>query len=194
MAESGGNPNAVNHNSNGTVDQGLWQINSSNGALSTFDPNGNTLAAIKMSSNGTNWRPWCTAYSDGACGSKGGTYLGAGSPFQGFLANLSTIPSGGSLAGTSPNATLAAAYSANNQSAQLTSASGQSCTLKIPILGSCLWYPSWGRAALGGLYFFSALILGVTGLLLIGAKPATQIATFITPVGKASNALVRVLK
>lgn len=89
MAESGGNPNSTDDDSNGTADRGLWQINSSNGALSSYDPLTNARSAIQMSKNGTTWRPWCTAYSDGACGTQGGTYLGTGSPFMKFLGSAS---------------------------------------------------------------------------------------------------------
>lgn len=85
MAESGGNSNASNTNSNKTIDRGLWQINSSNGSGSSFDIMTNARAAVAMSSSGQTWRPWCTAYSDGACGVHGGTYLGAGAPYQKFL-------------------------------------------------------------------------------------------------------------
>ena len=84
MAESGGNANASNTNSNGSIDRGLWQINSSNGTGSSFDVMTNARTAVQMSNNGTNWRPWCTAYSDGACGTKGGTYQGSGAPYQKF--------------------------------------------------------------------------------------------------------------
>lgn len=65
MAESGGVINAQNHNSNGTTDRGLWQINSSHGSQSTFDEMGNARAAVAISSNGTNWKPWVT-YNTGA--------------------------------------------------------------------------------------------------------------------------------
>lgn len=82
MAESGGNPSATHTNSNGTVDRGLWQINSIHGAQSTLDPLANARAAVAISGNGSSWRPWCTAWSNAACG---GTYLGAGSPYQKFL-------------------------------------------------------------------------------------------------------------
>lgn len=84
-AESGGNSNASNVNTNGSTDRGLWQINTVNGSASSFDVMTNARGAIKISNNGTNWRPWCTAYSDGACGIKGGTYLGSGAPYQRFL-------------------------------------------------------------------------------------------------------------
>lgn len=65
MAESGGVVNATNHDSNGTTDRGLWQINSVHGAQSTYDPTANARAAVSISSNGTNWKPWAT-YNSGA--------------------------------------------------------------------------------------------------------------------------------
>jgi len=65
MAESGGQQYATDNDSNGTQDRGYWQINSSHGSLSTFDPLGNARAAISISSNGTNWNPW-TTYTSGA--------------------------------------------------------------------------------------------------------------------------------
>lgn len=64
-AESSGVQNATNQNSNGTIDRGYWQINSSHGTLSTFDPLGNARAAVSLSSNGANWQPW-TTYNTGA--------------------------------------------------------------------------------------------------------------------------------
>lgn len=48
LAESSGNPNATNHDSNGTVDRGLWQINSTHGALSTYNVQGNAQAAVQV--------------------------------------------------------------------------------------------------------------------------------------------------
>jgi len=91
MAESGGNTGATNKNSNGTVDRGLFQINSIHGSQSSFDVATNVRAAISISKNGTNWRPWCTAWSTGKCT---GTFLGQGSPALKFLP-------GGSSTGTS---------------------------------------------------------------------------------------------
>lgn len=74
MAESGGRPDATNTNRSGSVDRGLWQINSIHGTLSTFDPMANARAAISISKNGATWEPWCVAYTDRACGSQGGRY------------------------------------------------------------------------------------------------------------------------
>jgi hypothetical protein len=74
LAESGGNASAGPKNNNGSVDRGLWQINSIHGALSSFDPLQNAKAAVRISNNGANWRPWCVAYTDKACGTKGGKF------------------------------------------------------------------------------------------------------------------------
>jgi Lysozyme like domain/LysM domain len=60
MAESGGRQYALSP----TRDRGYWQINSSNGALSTFDAYGNARAAVALSGNGSNWSPW-TTYTSG---------------------------------------------------------------------------------------------------------------------------------
>lgn len=60
MAESGGNAGATDNDANGSQDRGLWQINSVNGALSTYDTNQNARAAIELSDNGVNWTPWVT--------------------------------------------------------------------------------------------------------------------------------------
>jgi hypothetical protein len=64
-AESGGRQDATDPDSNGTVDRGLWQINSVHGALSTYNPAGNARAAVLLSSDGTDWSPWVT-YATGA--------------------------------------------------------------------------------------------------------------------------------
>jgi len=62
MAESGGRQYAHSP----TNDFGYWQINGSHGpALATYNPMGNAKAAIAISSNGRNWRPW-TTYVTGA--------------------------------------------------------------------------------------------------------------------------------
>jgi hypothetical protein len=79
MAESGGNPNALNNNSGtGDLSYGLWQINmigtlgpsrrrefgiQSNSAL--LDPVTNAKAAVKVSNGGTNFSAW-TTFTSGA--------------------------------------------------------------------------------------------------------------------------------
>ena len=64
MAESGGNPDATDHDSNGTTDVGLFQINSTHGPLAVYDPLANAQAAVSISSDGTDWSPWVTFEKD----------------------------------------------------------------------------------------------------------------------------------
>lgn len=68
FAESSGDPNATNHNTNGTVDHGLWQINDVNsGALALGnwqDPVTNAKMAVMIKKE-QGWRAWST-YNSGA--------------------------------------------------------------------------------------------------------------------------------
>lgn len=70
LAESGGRTDAVNRkNSNGSIDYGLFQINSIHKDLlargSWSDPVSNARMAFSVSSGGTNWKPW-VVYKTGA--------------------------------------------------------------------------------------------------------------------------------
>ena len=66
IAESGGNPSAVNpSNSNGSRDDGLWQINSIHKDLlktgNVYDPTDNTRMARRIYTDaGNKWTPWST--------------------------------------------------------------------------------------------------------------------------------------
>jgi murein DD-endopeptidase MepM/ murein hydrolase activator NlpD len=84
-------------------DTGLWQINYIQNPRYTrdwlLDVNNNAKAAYQLSNGGQDWRKWCTAYSDGLCGSKGGTYLGAGSPYQKYLTTAKQVTNVGSSTG-----------------------------------------------------------------------------------------------
>jgi len=68
LAESGGRTDAVGRNA-GSVDRGLWQINSKYhpevSATQAFSPAGNAAAAYRISSGGSNWQPWST-YNNGS--------------------------------------------------------------------------------------------------------------------------------
>lgn len=97
MAESGGKSDATNTNPDGSIDRGLWQINSVHGSLSTLDPMANAKAAVQISQNGSTWRPWCTAWS-GPCS---GTYLADSAPYRKFLGGGSTGATGTTDSGTS---------------------------------------------------------------------------------------------
>ena len=68
LAESGGNPTATNLDSNGTVDRGVWQINSVHPEYSAscdYKPSCAAGAAFSISAGGTNWGAWVT-YQHGA--------------------------------------------------------------------------------------------------------------------------------
>jgi hypothetical protein len=78
-ASSGLNPSEVYTDGSGLVRRGLFQIPASLNALSSIDPLVNAKAAVLLSNNGNDFSKWCSAWSDNACGSAGGQYLGAGS-------------------------------------------------------------------------------------------------------------------
>ena len=69
LAESGGNPKARHVNADGSVDQGLWQINTSNRKLykgqNVYDPNVNVKSAITLATHGRGLTNW-TTYNNGA--------------------------------------------------------------------------------------------------------------------------------
>ena len=67
MSESGGNSQAVNHNNNGSVDYGLWQINTIHGLdkKCMTDVECSTEFAFKLSKGGTDWTPWVGFISGG---------------------------------------------------------------------------------------------------------------------------------
>jgi hypothetical protein len=72
LAESGGNPAARHVNSNGSVDRGLWQINTVHKDVTdaqAYDPAGAASAAFRISSQGRNFRPWVT-YTNGMAGAQ----------------------------------------------------------------------------------------------------------------------------
>lgn len=71
LAESGGNPKAVNTNSDKwkSRDRGLWQINDHYHAevsdAQAFDPNQAAKAAYRISNGGKSWSAWAT-YKNGS--------------------------------------------------------------------------------------------------------------------------------
>lgn len=73
--ESGGNANAVNQNSGGSYDVGLWQINDMNwascsGGAAPCDPSKNLECAKKVFGWGGNtWKYWSTCSACGVCNS-----------------------------------------------------------------------------------------------------------------------------
>lgn len=92
LAESGGNPNAVNVNTNGTKDRGLWQINDVWGALSRFGDLPNARSAVQVYDK-QGLGAWAT-YNSGAYKQ----FVGDGSGWGPARVNGSYAPSGGSAA------------------------------------------------------------------------------------------------
>jgi hypothetical protein len=84
-ASSGLNPNATFTNPDGSVGVGLWLIDKTGMPPGSTDPLANARAAVQLSNNGTNWKNWCVAWSDNACGQSGGKYLEDGSNALGSL-------------------------------------------------------------------------------------------------------------
>jgi hypothetical protein len=65
MAESRGNTCASNTNTDGSIDRGVFQINSVNGSLSVYGLKQNVANAFKISHGGRDWSPW-TTFKNGA--------------------------------------------------------------------------------------------------------------------------------
>jgi hypothetical protein len=65
FAESGGNTDAINRNTNGSTDHGLWQINTIHGSLLNQGDRNNPADNAKMAYTvwqraGGKWTPWAT--------------------------------------------------------------------------------------------------------------------------------------
>jgi hypothetical protein len=97
LAESEGNTEAVDHDSNGTTDYGLWQINTCHNVTEAqmFVPEQNAGAMWSISSQGTNWTPWST-FTGGAYAAHLATAQAAAYKIKGSKA----VPGGGSSATT----------------------------------------------------------------------------------------------
>jgi hypothetical protein len=107
-ASSGFNPNATFTNPDGSVGVGLWLIDKNGMPPGSTDPLANARAAVQLSNNGTNWKNWCVAWSDNACGQQGGNYLADGSNALGALGGDFNV-AGATPTGDGTSATTAAA-------------------------------------------------------------------------------------
>jgi hypothetical protein len=162
LAESGGNP--ANPPS-ATNDWGLWQIH--NGGTAMLDPIANVRRAISMSNNGQDWRDWCTAYSDAACGTEGGAYLGKGSPFLRYLTGSVLTPTAGAAlsgaTGTDPGVVATASSSDCLFSWKWPSAFGIGG-------GDACFHTSWGRALTGAAILVAGGAVMIVGLYMIAGR------------------------
>jgi hypothetical protein len=170
LAESSGNPNAYSR----TGDVGLWQINAAaHPGQATTDPLANARAAVAISANGTNWRPWCTAYSDAACGTKGGTFMGAGSPFLRFMTGINgTTPTG--VGGPAPTGAGSTPSAVSNASPD----TGTLFRIPIPIPGvpDITVTRSNGRALAGGLALAGGGLVTLIGLTILATGSVEGVA------------------
>jgi hypothetical protein len=134
MAESSGNPQATDDDGNGSVDRGLWQINSVHGNLSTYDVNANARAAIQISSGGRDWSPW-TTYTSGAYRQ----YLSSGtvpSPYTSSPPSAGITRPGGGTAGAEDTSGVQALFASYDS--ELTATNGVGGPTDFVSLGSTI--------------------------------------------------------
>lgn len=162
LAESGGNPDATNSNSNGSTDYGLWQINSVHRDLlqrsNWRDPVTNARMAHSVwSQAGGSWHPWVT-YNTGSYR----LFMARAATASGAPVAPGTTVSGGPVAATGapPTTTLGTAIDS------LTNPSGWYRVLFVVIGGVLLL---WAIAKMTGNNQLSPLS---KGLLKAGAKAA----------------------
>lgn len=143
MAESSGNPYAINYSDPGGS-YGLTQVNGAAHGPTAMNTLGNPLEAFKqafrISNGGTNWQPWST-YTNGM-------YL----PYAQQLG----LASGGSSSGGSP-----AASSGSSGSLSGTSATGQPITSQSPL--SAIF------ASIGNIFQSAGLLMLGIALVAVGA-------------------------
>lgn len=172
LAESSG----ITDNRGPVGERGLWQINPPShpdwAQQNLDDPKVNAAAMAAISSGGTDWHQWCTAYTDGACGTKGGVYAptspnspsgaqlqraakGAGGDWRSTLRDIVTFPARipsdiGGLLGKGAKAAGGAAGSAASAAAQgVVKGLWDSVLAKVMFVGLAL-----GLAGLGAYQLF----------------------------------------
>lgn len=166
-AESGGGAGSYDDDSNGSVDRGLWQINSVHGAESTFDVNANAQAAVAISNNGTNWKPWTTFTSgaylrylqQGVPPASAGVPAGGSGPSSGSGSISGSVTTAASTSDTDPNCLI-----------------GWSGISALDNAGSfCLITKAEMRTMVGGILIIvgGGLALAAVILLIRGSIPAT---------------------
>lgn len=193
LAESGGYTQAKHKNSNGTIDQGLWQINSSNFRIykghNIYDVNVNAHAAKRLAEGGKGLDNWVT-YTTGAYLK----YLPKSYPKgQGVISTAEGV--GKTLVGVATNP-VGTAVGLGEKG--LSAAGG---VIASPVESALSWF--------GMRIVFAMIIMGgagliLLGLLLIGADlglaafagaagsrtggRAIKVASKVTPAGRAAKA------
>ena len=172
FAESGGNPNATNRNSNGSTDHGLFQINSIHKTTlasgNWANPTDNARMALKVYKEaGNSWRPW-VAYKSGsyrkfATAAAGVDTTGnSGDPAKDFVDGF------GSTMGIVPTP-------------------AEMIIGNLGFIGSLAFWQRFGIGLLG-------VALIIVGVIIVFRKPATEVIKNIHPVGRAATIAKGALK
>ena len=149
LAESGGDPGATHSNTNGSVDYGLWQINTVHGSLlnqgDKFNPLDNAKMALTVFRGaGNKWTPW-PSYNNGSS---------QGFMAQATLAAAQPVPPA-SPAGASASAAASATAPGESGEAGGTAQGSAPAVTPNPV----------ADAITNALSPFTALASGVTGLM-----------------------------
>lgn len=177
LATSGGRPSYVAQQADGTVNRGLWGINSAAGMSSTNDPVANARGAIQQSNNGTDWRTWPAAYDPTG-------YLGPTSPVRALASSgepLGQYPT----AGNRPTATV-------TQSAQSAGLGGSLVNVNVDILSSLVKFFGIPTAFVTAYLRYALYILTGSAMILIGfilmfvsLRQVKNVGSFVLETGAA---------
>jgi cell wall-associated NlpC family hydrolase len=135
QVESRFNPQAVDHDSNGTTDYGLWQINSVHGVgTNMFNPTAAAAEMAKLTSKGANWGPWAPDFGSSNYGGNPqvGGKVQAAMQSLGFMGD----PGGGGMGGAavvSAGMSGSGALSRGRLGGKSSSGGGNSYTINMPI-------------------------------------------------------------
>ena len=170
LAESGGRTTAHHTNSDGTVDQGLWQINSSNYRLykgkNIYGVNENAHVAIRLANHGKGLGNW-TTYTSGAYKKHipKGTHIAAGV----LGASTGNKGGGGGVTGDIVSGAKDVASVVTNPGGAIVSGAGSvfhditggvGGAIASPVESALSWF--------GMRIVFALIIMGGAGLILLG--------------------------
>jgi len=181
FAESGGRPEAVNRNTNGSTDHGLWQINTIHGSLLNQGNRNNPADNAKMAYTvwqraGGKWTPWATYNNQRYRTFLPQATLAAGNPTLPTTttqptpqtpAGTGATPVGGATAPTDPNAVPAASGGILDSLGSLAQSFGA-----IPkIIGTLLSGGLWLRV---GAFIAGGILILLSLIRLSGAETAIK--------------------
>lgn len=195
FAESGGNTDAVNRNTNGSTDHGLWQINTIHGSLLNQGDRNNPADNAKMAYTvwqraGGKWTPWATYNNQRFRTFLPQATLAAGNPTLPTTttqptpqtpAGTGAVPAGGATAATDPAAA---------QSAGILDSLGslaQSFGAIPKIIGTLLSGGLWLRV---GAFIAGGILIMLSLIRLSGAESALK-ATAKTAIAVGTKGVIK---